>query len=310
MEPLIQLLGSFDALLISIAIVPPAMIALLASRHMEATEYLEDWQARFRYAWSKVVLDTALIWGIALCCLGFIGMILNMDDMSGLGDSVTIAFSVLLCAGLTVAVAHVLEKKELTINLRLSPLEGLLISLIFGGFLIEVIGQTGVPFFRSFFHPILYPTQVLLTGILVLLGILSKKPWQSVCFEANLGVTLLLMAIGITAWFLNWTSFEDSRQAIWLIANVLFWGSIFHIYLYILVLIRRKEHDVNLRIKTWHFTEAFAFYAFLVYAPIGATEYFRESSDQTALQAQHESQQSEIDKLKARLTELEEQKTN
>ena len=82
MEPLIQLLGSFDALLISIAIVPPVMIALLASRHIEATEQLEDWQARFRYAWSKVVLDTALIWGISLCCLGFIGMILNMDDMS------------------------------------------------------------------------------------------------------------------------------------------------------------------------------------------------------------------------------------
>ena len=148
---------------------------------------------------------------------------------------------------------------------------------------------------------------MLLTGTLLGAGILSKKPWQSVFFEANLGATLLLMAIGITAWFLNWTSFEDSRQAIWLIANVLFWGSIFHITFYILVLIRRKEHDVNLRIKTWHFTEAFAFYAFLVYAPIGATEYFRESADQDALQEQHENQQSEIDSLKAEIKELKRQ---
>ena len=78
---------------------------------------------------------------------------------------------------------------------------------------------------------------------------------------------------------------------------------------YMLVLISNREHDVNLRIKTWHFTEAFAFYAFLVFAPIGATEYFRESADQTALQAQHASQQSEIDELKARLKELEATKT-
>ena len=40
------------------------------------------------------------------------------------------------------------------------------------------------------------------------------------------------------------------------------------------------------------------------------TEYFRESADQKALQEQHESQQSEIDQLKARLLELEETKTN
>ena len=70
-----------------------------------------------------------------------------------------------------------------------------------------------------------------------------------------------------------------------------------------------KQPDARLRVKTWHFSEAFAFFAFLVYAPIGATEYFRESADQTALQAQHASQQSEIDKLKARLKELEATKT-
>ena len=306
MDPLIKLLASFNALLISIAIAIPLVIALLAAKNIEPTEQLGDWYARFRYAWSKVVLDTALIWGIYLSCLGFIGMILNIDRLPELGDLITVAFSVILWAGLSVAIAYVLEKKELTIQLRLNLLDLLLISLIFFGCGYVLISPWGTPFIPNFFHPILYPIQVLLTGILVLLGILSKKPWQSVCFEANLGVTLLLMAFGITAWFLDWTSFQDSIQAIWLIANVLFWGSSFHMTFYILVLISNKEHDVNLRIKTWHFSEAFAFYAFLVFAPIGATEYFRESSDQTALQAQHESQQSEIDKLKARLQELEE----
>ena len=114
MDPLIKLLASFDALLVSIAIASPVVIALLASKNIEPTEQLGDWHARFRYAYSKVVLDTALIWGISLSCLGFIGMILNIDSLARLGASVTIAFSALLCAGLTVAIAHVQEKKELT----------------------------------------------------------------------------------------------------------------------------------------------------------------------------------------------------
>ena len=68
-----------------------------------------------------------------------------------------------------------------------------------------------------------------------------------------------------------------------------------------------NQPDAKLGIKTWHFTEAFAFFAFLIYAPIGTTEYFRESADQQALQTQHEIQQSEIEELKARLQRLEEQ---
>ena len=85
----------------------------------------------------------------------------------------------------------------------------------------------------------------------------------------------------------------------------MFWGAIYHVYFYFFTLKGTGDQDANLKIKTWHFTEAFAFYAFLVYAPIGATEYLRESADQKALQEQHEAQESEIDKLKARLRELE-----
>ena len=78
---------------------------------------------------------------------------------------------------------------------------------------------------------------------------------------------------------------------------------------YFFVLATERQPDAKLRIKTWHFTEAFAFFAFLVYAPIGTTEYFRESADQDALQEQHENQQSEIDELKAKLQELKETKS-
>ena len=118
------------------------------------------------------------------------------------------------------------------------------------------------------------------------------------------------MALGIVSWFLSWSDFENSKQSTWLIANVLMWGCIVHVSFYFFVLATERQPDAKLRIKTWHFTEAFAFFAFLIYAPIGTTEYYRESADQKALQEQHENQQSEIDSLKAELEDLKEQIKN
>ena len=85
------------------------------------------------------------------------------------------------------------------------------------------------------------------------------------------------------------------------------WGSLVHVNWYFIVMATEKQPDAQLRIKTWHFTEAFAFFTFLVYAPIGTTEYFRESANQKALQEQHENQQSEIDSLKAEIKEFKRQ---
>ena len=115
------------------------------------------------------------------------------------------------------------------------------------------------------------------------------------------------MALGIVSWFLAWSDFENSQQSTYLIAYFLMWGSIIHAICYFIVIANSNQPDAKLRIKTWHFTEAFAFFAFLIYAPIGTTEYFRESADQEALQAQHENQQSEIDYLKAEIKELKRQ---
>ena len=160
------------------------------------------------------------------------------------------------------------------------------------------------------FHPIITTFQLGLIALLTLTSALvTSTPWQQTLFKANLGVTLFLMALGIVSWFLNWSDFENSQQSTYLIANVLMWGSFVHVNFYFFVMATEKQPDAKLRIKTWHFTEAFAFFAFLIYAPIGTTEYFRESADQEALQTQHESQQSEIDGLKARLKELEERKS-
>ena len=238
-------------------------------------------------------------------------MTLNMtDDAEKLGDSVTIVFSVVVCTGLMTAIAHVLEKKKEQPQLRLNMLDLVIMSCLIVFIFWQLISSTGIMFITNYLHPVLWPTQFALTGALFISGLATKKPWQSALFEANLGVTLFLMALGITAWFLDWRNFTDSRDSIWLISTVLLWGTLWHVSFYLLVLMSPKQPDANLKIKTWHFTEAFAFYAFLVYAPIGTTEYFRESADQKALQEQHEDQQSEIEYLKAELEELKKQISN
>ena len=48
----------------------------------------------------------------------------------------------------------------------------------------------------------------------------------------------------------------------------------------------------------------FPFFLFLVLAPVGLTEFARESKDQAGLQVQHEAQQQEIDALKAQIAIL------
>ena len=311
MDALIQLLKRFDLFLLAAGVAPSITMALLASRHLEKSPELSNALSRFLYAWSKIALDTSLVWGIALASAGLIGMTLNIDDNPaiGLGTSITIALSVLVFSGMVTVVGHVLEKKNLTANLHLGLLDSYIGSFVPSFFVIFMIDATGVSFYGGFFHPILWPIQFALTAALFVLGIASNKPWRSSFFEANLGATLLLMALGITAWFLNWSNFTESIDSIYLVANVVFWGAIYHVYFYFFTLKGTGDQDANLKIKTWHFTEAFAFYAFLVYAPIGATEYLRESADQKALQEQHEDQESEIDKLKARLKELEATKT-
>ena len=62
-----------------------------------------------------------------------------------------------------------------------------------------------------------------------------------------------------------------------------------------------KKLQGNYQPKTWHFAEAAAFFIFLVYAPVGTTEYFRESTDQATQQANNEAQQVEINNLKAQI---------
>jgi hypothetical protein len=81
-------------------------------------------------------------------------------------------------------------------------------------------------------------------------------------------------------------------------------GSFIHIALYYVALLNDEADAGDYKVKTWHFAEAASFFVFLVLAPVGLTEFARESKDQAGLQEQHEAQQQEIDDLKAQIAIL------
>ena len=288
MEPILQVFQNLVPHTIIGMLALPFFAAFLAVTRTREGELTESWLARYTFVWSKIVLDIGLVWGIALACCGLIGITVYFreggTDISGLGSSVIIVFSCVLAAGLAAAVAFSLEKEKVRVQIRLSTWQAFLVIFMAGVILYNNISLTGIRFMGGFFQPFISVQLLLVFFITPISSRITSTPWQQTLFKTNLGVTLFLMALGIVSWFLNWSDFENSQQSTYLIANVLLWGSLVHVNSYFFVMATKKQPDAKLRIKTWHFTEAFAFFAFLVYAPIGTTEYFRESADQKALQ--------------------------
>ena len=133
------------------------------------------------------------------------------------------------------------------------------------------------------------------------LGSLTGKPKLRCIVEANVAVTFIFLALGIVFWFAEGGDYLNSRNNIFVIARTLFIGAFMHVLLYYVSLFRDESHLGDYKTKTWHFAEASSLVVFLILAPVGLTEYSRESKDQAALQKQHESQQLEINQLKAQI---------
>ena len=101
--------------------------------------------------------------------------------------------------------------------------------------------------------------------------------------------------------FFEGSYYERSSDAIFVISCILAFGCYDYVAIYIFSLYKGGREGLDFPKKSWHMTEAASFFIFLVYAPVGATEYLRETTDQAALQEQHEAQQQEINQLKAQI---------
>ena len=168
----------------------------------------------------------------------------------------------------------------------------------------QQIGDTELPVMQFFTNPYAigyYAITFLSLIILVILGFRVQKPLVVVANNANLVATLGGMAMGISLWFVTGADYEASRDAIYFIANILMLGSLVYLFLYLLSLLFEQIGECNYQTKSWHFAEATAFFLFLVYAPVGTTEYLRESKDQANQITNNEAQQLEINQLKAQI---------
>ena len=132
----------------------------------------------------------------------------------------------------------------------------------------------------------------------------AGKPWVVSFTDANLLATIGGLGMGIVLWFKSGGGYEDSRAAIYACALIVMWGTVLYIFAYIASLFLGTQEQGNYQTKTWHLSEAAVFFIFLLYAPVGATEWNRESQDQAAQEANNQAQQQEIDALKAQIATL------
>ena len=157
------------------------------------------------------------------------------------------------------------------------------------------------------------PLSEALLPYLIVLGLcflslrFNGKPWVVSFTDANLLATMGGLGMGIVLWFTSGGGYEEGRAAIYTCALTLIWGSIFYIIAYYAFLYFGTQEQGNYQTKTWHLSEGAVFFIFLLYAPVGATEWQRESKDQAVQEANNQAQQQEIDALKAQIAILMEQ---
>ena len=110
--------------------------------------------------------------------------------------------------------------------------------------------------------------------------------------------------MGIVLWFKSGGGYEEGRAAIYACALIVMWGTVLYMFAYIASLYCGTQEQGNYQTKTWHLSEGAVFFVFLVFAPVGVTEWKRESQDQAAQEANNQAQELRIEQLEAQLVEL------
>ena len=152
MEPILQLFDSLKIDVIVLTLLTPFIAAFLATRNTQVDGPSKSWLTTFNFAWSKIILDISLVWGISLACIGMIGMTVNMSDSARLAEAIIIVFSSVATAGLAAAVAFCVENESVKVHIRLSPFQALLVFfLFFFSALICIVnaGGLGIGYFKG-----------------------------------------------------------------------------------------------------------------------------------------------------------------
>ena len=255
-------------------------------------------------------LDTGLIAGIFGTSVGVMAVINSADfaDIDNLYRIMPIVLGTFLWGGLLTGLGYCLLDLDSPIKYKIKPSHILPISVIFLACLFHYVGQTGKPVvdFLTSYSVSYYASILLCIMTFVAIWYRDKRPIVVIANNANLVATLGGMAMGISLWFVEGADYEASKDAIYFIANILMLGSLVYLFLYLLSLLFERSGECNYQTKSWHFAEATAFFLFLVYAPVGTTEYLRESTDQANQKLNNEAQELRIEQLEAQIKLLSE----
>ena len=254
---------------------------------------------------SRASLDTGLVVGICGSMIGVVAMTLQTSAIN-FEAAIGIALLTMLWGGILVGLGYFLNNPSINIKARISA-RGMVIGLtFFAGAVLYMMVSTELPPLANF-SP--FASVAIIPYAIVLLLCCSffkfaGKPWVVSFTDANLLATIGGLGMGIVLWFKSGGGYEDSRAAIYASALIVMWGTVLYIFAYIAALFLGTQEQGNYQIKTWHLSEAAVFFIFLLYAPVGATEWNRESQDQAAQEVNNLSQQQEIDALKAQIATL------
>jgi hypothetical protein len=256
---------------------------------------------------SRVFLDTALVVGICGTAIGVVAA--TPASASDLSDDIEGYASWILTpifwGGVIASLGYFLRNPAVPIKATVSG-RGAAFSFLF--FILSItyliVGTTIS--IADYFLPrsqALIPYLTVFTILIVFLR-LNGKPWIVSLTEANLMATIGGLGMGIIFWFSSGGGFVEGRAAIYTSALTLTWGTFFYVLAYIASLYLGAQEQVDYQTKTWHLSEAALFFLFLFFAPVGVTEWKRESQDQAVQEANNQAQELRIEQLEAQLVEL------
>ena len=259
---------------------------------------------------SRVALDIGLVAGIVGSAIGAVAMTVASNANSNFESGVSIALTTMLWGGIFVGLGYFLHNPNIPIKARLS---GWLAFFSLAGSsnacftMLDYAARYNDMTFGEMHLPLgseaLYPYLIVL-GLCFLCLRFNGKPWVVSFTDANLIATMGGLGMGIVLWFTSGGGYEEGRAAIYTCAITLMWGSIFYVIAYIASLYFGTQEQGNYQTKTWHLSEGAVFFIFLLYAPVGATEWQRESKDQAVQEANNQAQELRIEQLEAQLVEL------
>ncbi len=285
-------------------VLPPLLVAIFMSQFNKKAWKDHGALSVYLQCMSRVALDIGLVMGIAGSAIGVVAMTMYYNLSSNLEGPISIVLLCMVYGGIFVGLGYFLHNPKVPIEPKISRV-GFIVSMFI--FVVAISQQMVVDAGLSGNVIVLSESFVPYLIVLALSFLCLRfngKPWVVSFTDANLIATMGGLGMGIVLWFTSGGGYEEGRAAIYTCAITLMWGSIFYVFAYIVSLYFGTQEQGNYQTKTWHLSEGAVFFIFLLYAPVGATEWQRESKDQAVQEANNQAQQQEIDALKAQIAIL------